>query len=106
MRTILKNGKIYVEKNNFQEALLIENGRIKQVGSNGEILNNNADNVMDLQGKTVLPGFNDSHMHLASVGAVMSCCNLTSGKSIDEIIQLGRKFLEENKGLTVLYGRG
>ncbi len=106
LRTILKNGKIYVEKNNFQEALLIENGRIKQVGSNGEILNNNADNVMDLQGKTVLPGFNDSHMHLASVGAVMSCCNLTSGKSIDEIIQLGRKFLEENKGLTVLYGRG
>ncbi|HSH35371.1 amidohydrolase [Schnuerera sp.] len=106
MRTILKNGKIYVEKNNFQEALLIENGIIKQVGSNKEILNNDTDKIIDLQGKTVLPGFNDSHMHLASIGAAMTSCDLNSAKSIDEIIILGRNFLKENEDLTALYGRG
>lgn len=106
MSTILKNGKVYVEKNNFQEAILIENGIIKQVGTNKEILNNNADNIIDLQGKTVLPGLNDSHMHLLGVGAFMSSCNLTSAKSIDDVIEIGRKFINQNDGLTFLKGRG
>lgn len=106
MKTILKNGKIYVEKNNFQEAILIEDGVIKQVGTNAEILINNANNVIDLAGKTVLPGLNDSHMHLSSVGASMTSCDLTKAKSIDDIISLGKKFLKDNKGLSALSGRG
>lgn len=106
MRTILKNGKIYVEKNNFQEAILIENGIIKQVGTNEDILKNYADNIVDLQGKTVLPGLNDSHMHLLGMGEFMSSCSLTSAKSIDNVIEIGRKFIRENDGLAVLKGRG
>lgn len=106
MKTILKNCKIYVEKNNFQEAIFIDNGVIQQVGTNEEILKNIADNIIDLQGKTVLPGFNDSHLHMSHMGDAMSSCNLTSAKSIDEIIQLGKKFIEENKNITVLSGRG
>ncbi|WP_317921570.1 amidohydrolase [Tepidimicrobium xylanilyticum] len=106
LATILINGKIYVEKNNFVEALLIEDGIIKQIGSNEEVLKNNANEIIDLGGKTVLPGFNDSHLHLIYVGAVMSCCNLNSAKSIDEIIQIGKEFLEKNEGITALYGRG
>lgn len=106
MITILKNGKIYVEKNNFCEAVLIENGVIKEIGTNEEILKNNSDNIIDLQEKTVLPGFNDSHLHIASVGDSISSCDLTSARSIDDIIEIGRKYIKENKGLTALYGRG
>ncbi|WP_223376466.1 amidohydrolase [Schnuerera sp. xch1] len=106
MRTILKNGKIYVEKNNFQEALFIQDGIIKQVGTNEKILANSADNIIDLGWKTVLPGFNDSHMHLSMIGAAITSCDLTKAKSIDEIIQLGKDFLKNNKYLTALGGRG
>lgn len=106
MRTILKNGKIYVEKDNFEEAILIEDGVIKQVGTNEEVLLNSADKVVDLDGKTVLPGFNDSHLHLSSIGAAMNQCNLAQAKSIDEIIELGKSFLKKNKNLTALSGRG
>jgi len=106
LRTILINGKIYVEKSNFQQAIFIENGIIKEVGTNEKILKNNADNIIDLQGKTVLPGFNDSHMHLLGIGEFMSTCNLTSAKSIDDVIKLGRKFIKDNDNLTVLKGRG
>ncbi len=106
LKTILHNGKIYIEKNNFHEALLIENGIIQQTGTNEEILKNNADRIVDLKGKTVLPGLNDSHLHLSIIGDAMNTCNLTSARSIDEIIQLGRKFLEENPNLTVLKGHG
>jgi len=106
MITILNNGKIYIEKNNFAQAILIENGVIKQVGTNEEILKYNADNIIDLQGKTVLPGFNDSHLHISMVGDAMRSCDLTSAKSIDDVIKIGRKFIEDNPGITVLYGRG
>ncbi|OPJ55653.1 amidohydrolase [Alkalithermobacter paradoxus] len=106
MKTILKNGKIYVEKNNFKEAILIEDGTIKEVGSNDEILKNNADNIVDLNGKTVLPGFNDSHLHITLVGDGMSCCDLTKARSINDVIELGKKFIRENEGIKALYGRG
>ena len=36
MSTILVNANIYVERGNFQEAMLIENGIIKAVGTNAE----------------------------------------------------------------------
>jgi len=106
LKTILKSGKIYVEKNIFQEAILIENGIIKQVGTNEEILKNSAQSIIDLQGKTVLPGLNDSHMHLSLVGDAMTSCNLTSAKSIEEVIQTGKKFLEANSEVVALNGRG
>lgn len=106
LKTILRNGKIYVERNNFVEAILIENGVIQQIGRNEEILKNKADQIIDLQGKTVLPGFNDSHLHITGVGEAMTTCNLTSAKSIDDVIELGKNFIAENPGITVLSGRG
>jgi len=102
----LKNGKIYVENNIFREAILIEDGIIKLVGSNEELDHYSADKVIDLEGKTVLPGFNDSHLHLSGIGALMSTCNLTQAKSIDEIIQIGKDFLNKNPNLKALPGRG
>lgn len=106
MKTVLTNGKIYIEKNKFQEALLIEDGIIKEVGSNEEILKNQDTKIVDLKGKTVLPGFNDSHLHLSSVGDFMNSCDLTNAKSIDEVIEISKEFLDKNKGVEVLYGRG
>lgn len=106
LKTVLINGKVYVEKNNFKEAIFIEDGIIKEVGTNEDILKNETDKIIDLQGKTVLPGFNDSHLHLLGVGSAMSSLNLSEAKSIDEIIELGRKFIKENKGIKALFGRG
>lgn len=106
MRTILYNAKIYVEKNNFQEAMLIEDGIIKKTGTTDNILKNAADKATDLHGKTVIPGINDSHLHLSMVGESMASCDLKSAGSIDEAVDLGKKYLKENKGLRALFGRG
>jgi predicted amidohydrolase YtcJ len=106
LNTILKNGKIYIEKNTFKEAILIENGIVKEIGTNEEILKNPCHNIIDLQGKTVLPGLNDSHLHLYQVGEAMSSCNLVPAKSIDDVIEIGKKFLEENEGIRFIKGRG
>ncbi|MDD4780976.1 MAG: amidohydrolase family protein [Tissierellia bacterium] len=106
MKIILYNGKIYVEKDNFQKSILIEDGIIKEVGTNEEILKNEADRIINLDGKTVLPGFNDSHLHLLGIGSAMSSCNLTSARSIDNVIELGREFSKVNPGLIAMQGRG
>lgn len=106
MRTILTNGKIYIKKNVFQEAMLIENGAISKVSSNKEILKEDYDQSFDLQGKTVLPGMNDSHLHLESVGQIMNSCDLSVAQSIEDIIKIGRDFIEKNPDIEVLSGRG
>lgn len=106
MKKILINGKIYIEKNYFAESLLIEDGIIRQVGSNEEISIFDADEIINLAGKTVLPGINDSHLHLAGLGSFMNICVLTSARSIDDIVTLGKEFLANNHGLTALLGRG
>ena len=106
MKTILSSGKIYIEKNIFAEAALIENGIIREIGTNEEIKKNIVDKIVDLNGKTVLPGLNDSHLHLVLTGDAMRTCNLNSAKSIDDIIKLGRDFLKNNQNIKVLVGQG
>ena len=66
----LKNGKIYLEKGVFAQALYAEDGIIRAVGNNEDILPLCTDTpVIDCGGKTVVPGFNDSHLHLLMVAS-------------------------------------
>lgn len=106
MKTILKNGKIFVEKSNFVQAILIENAYIKKTGSDLDLLKEEADKIIDLKGKTVLPGLNDSHLHLSYIGEAMNILDLSQARSIDEIIDLGKSFLKKHPLLKALKGRG
>lgn len=53
------------------DALLVRDGRIAAVGTGAELRRqaSAAVEVVDLPGTTVLPGINDSHLHLAAWGA-------------------------------------
>jgi len=92
LKTLIKNAKIFAEKGHFVEALLIEDGLIKKAGSNAEIAGESADTVLDMERRTILPGLNDSHLHITMKGAAMNSCDLIPAKSIDDIIRLGREF--------------
>ncbi len=65
--SIYKNGKIYtVNKNQpWAEAFAIKNGKFYFVGSNSDIdlLTSETTLVIDLNGRTVLPGLIDVHVH-------------------------------------------
>ena len=51
------------------EALLAENGRLRVVGTNAEArAAASGAEVVDLRGRTVLPGFNDAHCHVLVFG--------------------------------------
>ncbi len=67
MEIIFKNGNILtMEKQNpVAEALAVQFGRIYKVGNTEEIekLTGSATKVIDLKGKTLLPGLIDTHNH-------------------------------------------
>ena len=64
---ILHHGKIITVDNHFsvQEALAIRGDRILRVGTSADLLKAKGDKtrLVDLAGKTVLPGLIDSHTH-------------------------------------------
>jgi predicted amidohydrolase YtcJ len=64
---ILINGKIITVDQHFTiaEAVAVEKGKIAAVGSNAEIrkLADNQTNIIDLKGRTVIPGLIDAHLH-------------------------------------------
>ena len=70
--TILVNGKIVTVDSQFstREAIAIRDGKIMSVDSTVEVrkLAGPQTHVIDLQGRTVIPGLIDSHMHAIRAG--------------------------------------
>jgi len=101
MDTILVNGKVYTvdNKRSIKEAIAIKNGIIADIGTNEEILSLKNDNteIIDLKGKLILPGFNDSHMHLVNLGYTLSKVSLYGVSSLDQIGKRIYEYIEENK---------
>lgn len=105
MKTVLFNGKVYVEKGVYAQAVLIEDGIISAVGTDKEILAkaeliDDADasggfEKIDCEGRTVIPGLNDSHMHLLSFGRTLQKAKIDDVKSIDHMIERCRQFIEK-----------
>ncbi|MBS1551494.1 MAG: amidohydrolase [Bacteroidetes bacterium] len=88
---IYTNGKIYTmnESNTVVEALAIKNGKILDAGSNSDITGKyKADEVIDLEGAAVLPGFIDSEGSIIEFSKNLNFINLSYVKSIDEIMDL------------------
>lgn len=90
------------------EAMAVCGERILALGSREEILSLAAPHaaIIDLEGQVVLPGFNDSHMHLLSWGFTMDGVELQEARSIQELIQLGLKYVQNNPGRKWILGRG
>lgn len=101
MDTIILNAKVYTvdAERSIKEAIAINNGIIEKLGTNEEILalKDNNTKIIDLNGKLVLPGFNDSHMHLVNLGYTLTMLSLHGVSSIDEIGTRILAFIEENK---------
>src|SRR6202021_3033227 len=68
---IFHNGKIATNsKPCFAEASAVEAGKISSVGRNSEILQMKKPDTetINLRGQTVIPGLNDSHLHIIRGG--------------------------------------
>ena len=78
MSTLYRNGKVYTGALPLVSAFAVEDGRFIFTGSDaqGEALN--CDETVDLEGRFVCAGFNDSHMHLLNFGQSLTMAELAS----------------------------
>jgi predicted amidohydrolase YtcJ len=64
---LLHNGKIVTADDAFSihQAVAVRDGRIVEVGGDDLVSRYEAARTIDLEGRTVLPGFNDTHIHIS-----------------------------------------
>ena len=76
MKTAYYNATVYTGTLPLQQAFIVEDGKFVRVGRNEDILSIDSNERVDLQGKFVCAGFNDSHMHLLNLGQALSVAPL------------------------------
>ncbi|MGF3523242.1 MAG: amidohydrolase, partial [Candidatus Bathyarchaeia archaeon] len=90
------------------EAVAIKGGRILKVGSNDEVkpLIGKATCVINLNGKTVLPGFIDTHVHVVDFARLLMWLDVTNVASIVELQQRLKERLSKSAPHKWIVGRG
>lgn len=81
------------EKQPFFDTIVVDGERIEAIGT-GELLTQYTHasfQVNDLGGKTILPGFIDTHQHLEMTGTVLFNANLSSCTNFADIFSLIRE---------------
>lgn len=91
--------------NDSFEMLGTKNGKITYKGKFDKSIIKETDTLINLKGNTLLPGFNDSHIHLLGLGQSLNQLKLDKASSIEEVIALGKKFIKNNNP-KILLGRG
>lgn len=102
MRIHLTNGKIYCGAGAYARSLSIRDGVITAVDAEPEA----GSHVVNLEGHTVLPGLNDSHMHFIQTGFATGACDLSQARSVEEAIKTAQDFYAGHPDLPILSGRG
>ncbi len=92
MDLLMINGKIRTmdAKGTIAQAVGIRQGRIDTIGTTQQVLQTKTqtDEMVDLKGKTVFPGFIDAHNHMVYYGTELMGinCRAESIRSIDDIV--------------------
>jgi len=103
------NGRIYTMdgKMNVAEALATRGGRIVAIGAQNDLQDRvRAKQVVDLEGKTVLPGFIDAHAHLMSLGVAKLTVDLVGALSETAVAGLVEQRIRKSEPGQWVRGRG
>jgi len=107
---VFKNGNVYTanDKAPRAQAIAVKADRIVFVGSNEAAQKFVGPNtrVVDLKGKTVLPGFTDSHQHLSGVGQREMTLNLEGTSSLGDLLAKVKARVDQTKPGEWVTGRG
>jgi predicted amidohydrolase YtcJ len=107
---IVHNARIYTvdRMHPVARAMAVRGGRIVFVGAErgAMALRAGGTRVVDLQGKTVIPGMVDAHAHLAGLGTSLRIVSLVGTRSVDDVIaRVAARAKEVPRGSWIL-GRG
>jgi predicted amidohydrolase YtcJ len=104
------NGNIYTvsERQPHAEAIAVRGERIVFVGSNADAkkYQGKSTRVVDLQGRTVVPGMTDAHYHILGVGAREVTLNLEGTASLTDLLDKVRARVARTEPGKWVTGRG
>ncbi|MBI3482679.1 MAG: amidohydrolase [Bacteroidetes bacterium] len=107
---IIRGGKIYTANDSQTEveAVAVKGDKIIFTGreSDAEKFKNDQTKVIDLQGKTMTPGFIEGHGHLLGLGFQELTLNLADTKSYDELVERVKDAVAKSKRGDWIIGRG
>ena len=107
---VFKNGMVYtVDKDRSRaESIAVSGKKIVYIGNNAgvtDFIDKNT-NVIDLDGKMVLPGFIDSHAHVSHGVSLVATAQLFNLPSLDDCQRSIHDFADKHPDLAVIYGNG
>lgn len=107
---IITNGKIYTvdEANPIVEAVAVKDGKILALGSSSEIADyiSEVTQLVDLTGRTMTPGFIESHAHLMGIGYNKLELDLMYVQSYDELLDKVAEAVSKAQPGEWITGRG
>ena len=109
---LLYNAKIRTldDHNSVFHAVGMKDGRIAMLSYEQDVEQIEAKEKINLEGKLVLPGFVDTHLHMVSYAFVEKSVKLFDCKSVEEMLQKANDRLKEyektGKPFTWMYCRG
>lgn len=107
---ILFDGKVYTVDANrsWAEAVAVIDGKIAYVGSSSGAKKYKGPNtrLVDLDGKMVLPGFQDAHVHPIEAGMAYLGCSLHDGKSVEDYVLILKECAQQSPEATFIDGGG
>lgn len=107
---VFTNGNIYTvnERQPKAEAIAVAGNKIVFVGSNRDVQKHigKSTRVIDLKGKTMVPGFTDSHHHLSGVGFREMTLNLEGTTSLEDFLAKVKARVDQAKPGEWITGRG
>jgi hypothetical protein len=106
----LTGGRIYTvdSARSWAEAVAIKDGRIVFVGTNDDAKDfiGHDTQVVELNGRMVVPGFQDAHVHPISAGVEANACNLNGLENVDAYIAAVKKYADEHPDEPWITGGG
>lgn len=109
-RTTYVNGRVFTGEADpsraWADSFTVDGEVFGQVGRVADEPTADADDVVDLGGRLVLPGFTDAHTHLLHLGAALGQVGLTDARSLDEIQSRLAAARAADPEAAVLRGRG
>jgi predicted amidohydrolase YtcJ len=108
--TVLINGDVWTmdPRTPPSSAICLQGNRVASVGDDAAALaegkRHGAPEVVDLKGKTVLPGLIDAHLHMAWKARMLRQVDCSSPKSIPEIVEMLKRQRVDSTGWLQGYG--
>ncbi|CAB4417656.1 unnamed protein product [Rhizophagus irregularis] len=101
---IIYNANIYTSDDTLPkiESFVVTNGKFVDVGTKIDLMKKwNGLKCIDLQGRTILPGLIDAHVHLMGLGESLTSVNLVGTRSVEEVRERIHEYINSHPEIDI-----